>query len=108
GASGTARRGRSSPSPRTGSWRSRVHIIASQYYCRKVNQRKVAQQSQATEVAGCAERLGKVEPLLPIPTFVLDFLCIHPFADGNGRMARLLTLLLLYQHGFGVGRYVSL
>ena len=49
-----------------------------------------------------------VDPLLLVPTYVLDFLCIHPFADGNGRMARLLTLLLLYQAGYQVGRYISL
>ncbi len=48
------------------------------------------------------------EPLLLIPAYVLDFLCIHPFADGNGRMARLLSLLLLYQSGYAVGRYISL
>lgn len=48
-----------------------------------------------------------VEKLL-IPTYVLDFLCIHPFLDGNGRMSRLLTLLLLYQAGYEVGRYISL
>lgn len=48
------------------------------------------------------------EPLLLIPLAVLDFLCIHPFADGNGRMARLLTLQLLYQAGYEVGRYISL
>ena len=40
--------------------------------------------------------------------FVLDFLCIHPFRDGNGRVSRLLTLLALYQHGYEVGRYISL
>jgi Fic family protein len=51
---------------------------------------------------------GNVEPLLLIPAYVLDFLCIHPFSDGNGRMARLLSLLLLYQAGYEVGRYVSL
>jgi len=51
---------------------------------------------------------GEIDPLLLIPTYVLDFLCIHPFTDGNGRMARLLTLLLLYQAGFDVGRYISL
>jgi Fic family protein len=51
---------------------------------------------------------GHVEPLLLIPAYVLDFLCIHPFADGNGRMARLLSLLLLYQAGYEVGRYISL
>jgi Fic family protein len=50
----------------------------------------------------------EVEPLLLIPSYVLDFLCIHPFRDGNGRMARLLTLLLLYQAGYEVGRYISL
>lgn len=48
------------------------------------------------------------EPLLLIAGYVLDFLCIHPFPDGNGRMARLLTLLLLYKAGFGVGRFISL
>jgi Fic family protein len=48
------------------------------------------------------------EPLLLIPAYVLDFLCVHPFRDGNGRMARLLTLLLLYRAGYEVGRYISL
>jgi len=51
---------------------------------------------------------GDFEPLLLIATYVLDFLCIHPFLDGNGRMARLLTLLLLYKAGYEVGRYISL
>ena len=51
---------------------------------------------------------GSIEPLLLIPAYVLDFLCIHPFSDGNGRMARLLSLLLLYQAGYEVGRYISL
>jgi len=51
---------------------------------------------------------GAVEPLLLIPAYVLDFLCIHPFSDGNGRMSRLLTLLALYRAGYAVGRYVSL
>lgn len=51
---------------------------------------------------------GEVDPLLLIPMFVLDFLCIHPFNDGNGRMSRLLTLLLLYRSGFIVGKYVSI
>ncbi len=53
-------------------------------------------------------KTGEVEKLLLIPAYVLDFFCIHPFLDGNGRMARLLSLLLLYQAGYGVGRYVSL
>ena len=47
------------------------------------------------------------EPLVLIPLVILDFLCVHPFQDGNGRMARLLTLLLLYHAGYDVGRYVS-
>ncbi|MGH7408435.1 MAG: Fic family protein [Candidatus Methylomirabilales bacterium] len=47
-------------------------------------------------------------PLLVVANIVLDFLCIHPFRDGNGRVSRLLTLLLLYHHGFRVARYVSL
>lgn len=50
----------------------------------------------------------EVEPLLVIPIFIHDFLCIHPFNDGNGRMSRLLTTLLLYRSGFYVGKYVSL
>lgn len=48
-----------------------------------------------------------INRLLLIPCFVLDFLCIHPFADGNGRMSRLLSLLLLYKNGFDAGRYIS-
>lgn len=50
----------------------------------------------------------EADPLLLIPMFILDFLCIHPFQNGNGRMSRLLTLLLLYQNGFLIGRYISL
>jgi Fic family protein len=50
----------------------------------------------------------ELEPLIAIPVFIHDFLCIHPFNDGNGRMSRLLTTLLLYRSGFQVGRYVSL
>ncbi|MBE6945237.1 MAG: Fic family protein [Ruminococcaceae bacterium] len=50
----------------------------------------------------------EVDPLIVIPVFIHDFLCIHPFNDGNGRMSRLLTTLLLYRSGFYVGRYISL
>ncbi|MCQ2512717.1 MAG: Fic family protein [Lachnospiraceae bacterium] len=50
----------------------------------------------------------ELEPLIAIPVFVHDFLCIHPFNDGNGRMSRLLTTLLLYRCGFYVGKYISL
>ena len=51
---------------------------------------------------------GEVDPLILIPIFIHDFLCIHPFSDGNGRMSRLLTTLLLYRCGYFVGRYISL
>ncbi len=50
----------------------------------------------------------EIDPLILIPAFILDFLCIHPFNDGNGRMSRLLTTLLLYRAGYVVGKYVSL
>ena len=50
----------------------------------------------------------EIDPLILIPTFIIDFLCIHPFNDGNGRMSRLLTTLLLYRAGYVVGKYVSL
>lgn len=50
----------------------------------------------------------ELEPLIAILVFIHDFLCIHPFNDGNGRMSRLLTTLLLYRNGFYVGRYISL
>ena len=53
-------------------------------------------------------RAETVPPLLIVATFVFDFLCIHPFRDGNGRVARLVTLLLLYHLGYEVGRYISL
>lgn len=50
----------------------------------------------------------RIDPLIVIPVFIVDFLCIHPFNDGNGRMSRLLTTLLLYQNGYEVGKYISL
>lgn len=61
-------------------------------------------------VSGFSQDLqeGRADPLLLIATFILDFECVHPFADGNGRLGRLLTLLLLYQAGYAVGCYVSL
>src|SRR5699024_11227091 len=49
-----------------------------------------------------------IDKLLLIPMFILDFLCIHPFNDGNGRMSRLLTLLLFYKAGYIVGKYISM
>ena len=51
---------------------------------------------------------NELEPLIAISTFIHDFLCIHPFNDGNGRMSRILTTLLLYRSGFLVGKYISL
>lgn len=51
---------------------------------------------------------AQIDPLVLIPMFILDFLCIHPFNDGNGRMSRLLTLLLLYRAGYIVGKYISI
>ncbi len=55
-----------------------------------------------------ADAKDEIDPLILNSMFILDFLCIHPFNDGNGRMSRLLTLLLLYQSGFIVGKYISI
>ena len=51
---------------------------------------------------------ANIPALILIPVLIHDFLCIHPFDDGNGRMSRLLTLLLLYKFGYFVGRYISI
>jgi Fic family protein len=53
-------------------------------------------------------RISKLPELIAVAGFVFDFLCIHPFRDGNGRVSRLLTLLLIYQQGYEVGRFISL
>lgn len=66
------------------------------------------QTKQAMESLHKEYKETTVDPLISIPVYVLDFLCIHPFRDGNGRMARLLSLLLLYHAGYDVGRYISL
>ena len=55
-----------------------------------------------------AIRDGHTDPLLAIAMFILDFTCIHPFNDGNGRMSQLLTLLMLYRNGYMVGKYISI
>jgi Fic family protein len=67
-------------------------------------------QAMADLVAGYRTGVDqhRADPLVLVPLAILDFLCIHPFPDGNGRMARLLTLLLLYQFGYVVGRFISL
>lgn len=62
---------------------------------------------QLTYAYGEARNDSEINSLLLIPCVVLDFLCIHPFNDGNGRMSRLLSLLLMYQTGYDVGKYVS-
>ena len=54
-----------------------------------------------------ARQDSEIAPLLLIPCFIVDFLCIHPFTDGNGRVSRLLTVLLLYSFGYDIVRYIS-
>lgn len=66
-----------------------------------------AMESLCTEYRRAVDE-GRFDPLMLIPMFIFDFLCVHPFHDGNGRMSRLLTLLLLYRSGFMVGKYISL
>lgn len=66
-----------------------------------------AMESLCNEFNNAIER-AEYDPLLLIPMFILDFLCVHPFNDGNGRMSRLLTLLLLCRSGYIVGKYVSM
>lgn len=66
-----------------------------------------AMQSLVEGYRDAVDRRG-LPPLVAVPLAILDLLCVHPFSDGNGRVARLATLLLMYQHGFALGRYVSL
>jgi Fic family protein len=66
-----------------------------------------AMEALCSEFSSAIDR-SEYDPLLLIPMFILDFLCIHPFNDGNGRMSRLLTLLLLYRSGYIVGKYISM
>lgn len=99
-----------------GAWKTRQNQIVERFADGTVQVRFIPVDPQRT-AAAMAElharfeeewSAGRIDRLLLIGAYVLDFLCIHPFHDGNGRMARLLTLLLLYQAGYGVGRYVSL
>ena len=64
--------------------------------------------AQLVDAYDLALHQDKREPLVVIPLTILDFLCIHPFEDGNGRCSRLLMLLLLYHFGYDVGRYISI
>ena len=66
-----------------------------------------AMESMVANYVAAIEQNGQ-EPLLVVPLTILDFLCIHPFSDGNGRVSRLITLMLLYHFGYDVGRYISL
>jgi len=101
---------------RGGHWKTRDNAIIERYAdgSRRVRFRptpavetKAAMNHLVVRYDDAIHRDGR-EPLVVIPLTVLDFLCIHPFNDGNGRTSRLLTLLLLYQHGYNVGRYISL
>ena len=105
-----------SPSSIGGTYKNADNII--QETDAQGNKRVRFQPLSAFETPEAMERLcdtfieevnkGGIAPLLLIPMFVLDFLCIHPFNDGNGRMSRLLTLLLLYRSGYIVGKYISI
>ena len=104
----------------TGAVDAGKYKISQNYIIEKDNQgnRKVRfRPLDAKETPGAMEQLilayqdacnnSNINQLLLIPCVILDFLCIHPFRDGNGRISRLLTLLLLYKNGFDVGKYVS-
>jgi len=101
---------------RGGDWKSRDNDIIERYT--DGSHRIRFRPTSAADTAQAMERLVEryddailrdhCEPLVVVPLAVLDFLCIHPFEDGNGRTSRLLTLLLLYHHGYEVGRYISL
>ena len=99
----------------TGSWKTEDNVIAERMPDgrRVVRFRPVSAKDtpEAMEQLALAYRVARddagINKLLLIPCVILDFLCIHPFADGNGRMSRLLTLLLLYKNGFDAGKYIS-
>lgn len=99
-----------------GNWKSRDNVILERYAdgSRRIRFRPTPASEAADAMRQLVERFNDAiyhdhrEPLVVVPLTILDFLCIHPFDDGNGRSSRLLTLLLLYQHGYEVGRYISL
>jgi len=99
-----------------GKWKTRDNAIIERYEdgSRRVRFRPTPAAETPQAMAQLVDRYEDAvrrngrEPLILVPLVVLDFLCVHPFEDGNGRLSRLLTLLLLYHHGYEVGRYISL
>ncbi len=102
--------------PTRGSLKSEDNLIAAKYP--DGSRRIIYVPTPASDTQAAMEQLelaffegrqnANINPLLLIPCYILDFLCIHPFMGGNGRMSRLSTLLLLYKSGYDVGKYVSL
>ena len=103
-------------SPPGGHWKTRDNVILERHAdgTRRVRFRPVAAAATEKAMAGLADGYVRAvyedgrEPLVVVPLTILDFLCIHPFGDGNGRCSRLLTLLMLYHAGYEVGRYIGL
>jgi Fic family protein len=99
-----------------GNWKTRDNVIIERYAdgTRRVRFRPTPADETPAAMQHLVDRYHDAiyqdgrEPLVLVPLAVLDFLCVHPFEDGNGRSSRLLTLLLLYQRGYEVGRYISL
>lgn len=99
-----------------GSWKSHDNVIIERHTdgSRRIRFRPTPAAETADAMQQLVDRYNDAiyhdarEPLVVVPLAILDFLCIHPFDDGNGRTSRLLTLLLLYQQGYEVGRYISL
>ena len=99
-----------------GNWKTHDNVIIERYTdgSRRIRFRPTPASETAEAMRQLVERYDSAihhdhrEPLVVVPLTILDFLCIHPFDDGNGRSSRLLTLLLLYQQGYEVGRYISL
>ncbi len=89
-------------------------LVEAHYRLGELYERGIGVKRNFSKALKCYERAaGKgyqdaVDALILIPLFVRDFLCIHPFNDGNGRMSRLLTILLLYKCGYRVGKYISI
>jgi len=103
-------------SPEGGHWKTRDNVIIERYLngSRRIRFRPVAASGTEEAMTQLVDRYHDAvyrdgrEPLIVMPLTILDFLCIHPFEDGNGRCSRLLTVLLLYHQGYDVGRYISL